>query len=210
MDASTRTQDDHLVPIVASLRHLPLRIRPASRLDDDSLFEFCGANQDLRIERTSEGDLIIMSPTGGDTGRRSFTITGLFAAWVERDGSGVGFDSSTGFILPNGAERSPDVAWIRKSRWEALAPDQQRRFVPLCPDFVLELRSPSDKLDDLRAKLQEYLDNGALLGWLVDPEQRCVYVYKPASPPERLDDPVAVSGDPVLPGFVLDLAPVWR
>jgi Uma2 family endonuclease len=197
------------VQIVAARRDLPLRIRPRVPLSDDALFEFCQRNRDLRIERTSEGDLIVMSPTGAETGRRNFTLTSLFGAWVVRDGTGVGFDSSTGFVLPNGAERAPDVAWLRKSRWEALTVEQRRRFAPLCPDFVIELRSPSDDLEELHAKMREYADNGAALGWLIDPDAKRVWVYRPGEEPEALEAPPTLTGEPVLPGFVLDLAAIW-
>jgi Uma2 family endonuclease len=197
------------VPIVTPLRHLPMRVRAAVPITDDALFEFCRINRDLRIERTKEGELLIMSPTGGETGRRNFTLIGIFAAWSARNGTGVGFDSSTGFLLPNGAERSPDLAWVHGHRWHKLTPDQRGRFVPLCPDFVVELRSPSDDLAELQAKMQEYRDNGAALGWLIDPEQRCVFVYRRGAPVERADAPVRLSGEPTLPGFALDLTAIW-
>lgn len=197
------------IPILTPPGHLPLRVRSAVRMTDDALFEFCRINRNLRIERTRDGELVIMSPTGGETGQRSFTLTGMFWAWVVRDGSGVGFDSSTGFILPDGAERSPDVAWVKRSRWESLTPEQRRKFVPLCPDFVVELRSPSDDLLALQAKMQEYIDNGALLGWLIDPLDRRVDVYRPGMPVAQLDVPASVSGEPELPGLLLDLSNFW-
>lgn len=198
-----------VLPIMTPRGHLPLRIRPAIRLSNDALYEFCRINRDLRIERTQEGDLIVMSPTGGETGRRNLMLSGMLAAWVVRDGTGVGFDSSTGFVLPNGAERSPDAAWIRKPRWEALAPEEREKFVPLCPDFVVELRSPSDDLDELHAKMREWIDNGAALGWLLDPKSRCVFVYRPGAAVERLCEPAELSGEPVLPGFSLDPSAIW-
>lgn len=182
----------------------------AQRMSDDEFFEFCQRHPDLRIERTSEGDLIIMPPTGGETGRSNFTLSGTFFNWVMADGSGVGFDSSTEFKLPNGANRSPDVAWIRNKRWEALTPDERKKFPPLCPDFVIELRSDSDRVTTLQAKMQEYIDNGALLGWLIDPLQKKVWIYRPDVAPECLDDPASVKGDPLLPGFVLPLDKIWR
>jgi Uma2 family endonuclease len=166
------------VAIVTSFRHLPLRVRLAHPLDDDELFELCAANRDLRIERTAEGELVIMPPTGGETGRRNFELIGNFHAWVRRDGTGVGFDSSIGFLLPNGAERSPDLAWLRKERWNTLTEEQRRKFVPLCPDFVVELRSPTDALAEQQAKLEEYIACGAILGWLLDPEERRAHVYR--------------------------------
>jgi Uma2 family endonuclease len=198
-----------MVSISTPARHLPMRVRLAARLGDEALFEFCRINRDLRIERTKEGDLVIKAPTGGETGRRNFALTAAFGAWVSRDGSGIGFDSSTGFILPNGAERSPDVAWVKRERWERLTADQRRKFVPLCPDFVIELRSPSDAIEDLKLKMLEYIENGASLGWLIDPEPRRLYVYRAGLPVECLEKPDAASGDPVLPGFVLSLEEIW-
>jgi Uma2 family endonuclease len=140
----------------------------------------------------------------------NFELTGLFGHWVYADGTGVGFDSSTGFTLPNGATRSPDLAWVKRERWEALTPKQRQQFPPWCPDFVLELRSPSDALVTVQAKMQEYLDNGARLGWLIDPIEKRVSIYRPQAPVECLDNPQTISGDPVLPGFVLELGRVWN
>jgi Uma2 family endonuclease len=195
--------------IEASPLRLPLVLRSARPVSDDALYEFCRANPNLRIERTAEGEILITSPTGGETGRRNFVLIGQFWAWVRADGRGVGFDSSTGFVLSNGAERSPDVAWVRADRWNALAPAERDRFVKLCPDFVAELRSPSDDLATLQAKLAEYLACGCRLGWLLDPTNRQVHVYRPAAEPDILVDPATVSGDPVLPGFVLALDELW-
>lgn len=188
---------------------LVLHLAPVIRINDQQFFEFCQLNRDLRIERTSQGDLVIMPPAGSRTGRIDFKLTQLFGQWVDADGTGVGFDSSTGFTLPNGAIRSPDLAWVKRSRWETLTPQQQEGFAPLCPDFVLELRSPSDALENLQAKMQEYLDNGARLGWLIDPVEKKAYIYRPQASVERLDDPQTISGDPVLPGFILEIRKVW-
>lgn len=184
--------------------------RVVQQMSDDEFFDFCMKHPDLRIERDSEGDLIIMPPTGGETGRSNFKLTAHFGAWVESNGEGEGFDSSTEFILPNGAHRSPDVAWVRRERWEALTPEQRRKFPPLCPDFVIELRSDTDRLSMLKDKMWEYIDNGAQLGWLIDPIERKVWVYRPNAEEERLDNPATVSGDPELPGYVLPLDRVWR
>jgi Uma2 family endonuclease len=137
-------------------------------------------------------------------------LTRLFGNWAEEDGAGEYFDSSRGFILPNGAERSPDVAWVKKERWAALSKNKREKFAPLCPDFVIELRSPFDRLKPLQAKMAEYIENGAQLGWLIDPYKRKVYVYRPDAPVERLDAPERVSGEPLLPGFVLPLAQFWQ
>jgi Uma2 family endonuclease len=150
-----------------------------------------------------------MAPTGGQTGRRNFILNGLFFAWVEADGRGIGFDSSTGFLLPNGAKRSPDLAWVHRSRWQRLTAAEQEEFPPLCPDFVVELRSHSDALAGLQDKMREYVDNGALLGWLIDSQERKVHVYRPSAAPDCLEHPETIAGNPVLPGFVLDLRRIW-
>lgn len=179
------------------------------KLTDDQFYQLCQDNEDLRLELTAAGELIIMAPTGGSTGSRNATITARVTVWAEKDGTGLSFDSSTMFILPNGAKRSPDAAWVRRGRWEALTEDERESFVPLCPDFVLELRSRTDSIRFLQAKMQEYLDNGALLGFLIDSKSERVYVYRPNHPVECIDDAKTVSGDPVLPGFVLDLKDIW-
>jgi Uma2 family endonuclease len=201
--------DDLRMTLVARWRHLPMRIRLAAPLGDDDLFDLCAANRELRIERTTDGELVIMPPTGGETGRRNFDLTGQFAAWVRRDGTGVGFDSSTGFLLPNGAERAPDVAWVRRSRWDALTDAQRRKFPPVCPDFVIELRSPSDTLAAGQAKLEEYLACGARLGWLIDPDERRAYVYRPGRVVHVVEQATELRGDPELPGLILDLRSIW-
>jgi Uma2 family endonuclease len=191
--------------------YLPLviRLRPVLDLSEDQFFELCQLNRDLWIERNAKGELLIMPPAGWETGDRNMEIGRQLANWAKEDGTGVPTDSSAGFMLPNTAVRAPDAAWIRRSRLAQIPPEQRKKFLPACPDFVLELRSPTDSLPDLQAKMQEYLDNGAQLGWLIDPEPRHVYVYRPGGPVERLDNPDTISGDPVLPGFVLDLRAVW-
>ncbi len=188
---------------------LVLHTRPALDMDEQQFFEFCQLNRDWRIERTSEGDLEIMPPTGGETGNRNLKLALQLGAWAERDGSGVGFDSSTGFILPNGAVRSSDASWVRRERLTLLTAEQKQQFLPLCPDFVIELRSPSDSLAALQTKMQEYLENGARLGWLIDPESKQVHVYRRGRDVERLDETSELSGEPELPGFVLDLQAIW-
>jgi Uma2 family endonuclease len=193
----------HAVTIHAFAEHFPVRVRPASRLSDDDLFELCGRNPELRIERTAEGEIIVMTPTGGETGRRNFLLIAELAAWTARDGTGVGFDSSTGFLLPNGAERAPDAAWLRRERWEALTLEQRRKFVPLCPDFVVELRSPSDSLAELQAKMEEYVACGARLGWLIDVDDKRAWVYRPGRTVETIDGVATLHGDPELPGLSL-------
>ena len=189
---------------------LVVHLRPLIHLTDDQFYELCQINRELRIERTAEGDLIIMPPAGWETSKRNADLTTALGVWAKQDRSGVVSDSSGGFILPNSAVRSPDAAWVRRSRLATLTPEQKKKFIPLCPDFVIELRSPTDRLSILQAKMQEYIDNGAQLGWLIDPEPKQVYVYRPNSPVECLENPSEISGDPVLPGFVLDLREIWE
>ncbi len=188
----------------------PLVLKPGPlRLDEEAFYAFCQANPDWRIERTAQGEIVIMAPAGGESGSRSAAITAALWQWTKADGRGVAFDSSTGFLLPNGAVRSPDAAWVERGRLRRLTPEEKQRFLPLCPDFVIELRSPSDRPEDLRAKMEEYIANGARLGWLIDPLERTVTVYRPGAAPLVLADPPAVSAEPVLPGFTLALAEVW-
>ena len=168
------------------------------------------AYPDLRMELTAEGELIIMPPTSGGSGRRNFKITAQLGVWAERDGTGEGFDSNTGFLLPNGATRAPDAAWVEKSRWNALSTEvQEEEFIPLAPDFVIELRSKSDRLSTLQRKMQEYMTTGVRLGWLIDPRTKKVELYRPGRDLEVLDNPPTLSGEDVLPGFTLDLKRVW-
>ncbi len=168
------------------------------------------ANRELRLERTSTGELIVNPPTGWESGARNSNIAGELYLWWRRAGEpGKIFDSSTGFTLPNGAIRSPDASWVSQRRWEALTPEQTQTFAQICPDFAIELRSPSDRLPPLQAKLQEYLDSGAQLGWLIDPRQQQVEVYRPGIAVEILAAPTMLSGEPVLPGFELDLRRLW-
>jgi Uma2 family endonuclease len=191
-------------------RPVVIRLQPVFDVTEDKFFEFCQLNAEWRIERTAQGEVLIMPPTGGETGSRETKLSTQLTNWAEQDGTGVAFGSSTGFDLPNGATRSPDASWVERSRLEMLTTEQKKKFLPLCPDFVIELRSPSDRLDDLKEKMQEYIDNGARLGWLLDPISRRVYVYLPGSPVECLDNPQNISADPVLPGFKLDLARAWE
>ena len=172
-------------------------------------YQFCLANQDLRIESTANGEVIIMPPAFSDTGNRNVKISQQLANWSDQDGSGESFDSSAGFTLPNGATRSPDAAWILLERWNALSDDQKASFAPICPDFVIELRSSNDTLSSLQEKMQEYLSNGIILGWLIDRKNRQVYVYRPNQEVEILDNPETVEGDPELPRFGLQMAKIW-
>ena len=186
-----------------------LHMRPAIEMDEEQFFEFCQINRGWRIERSAQGDLEVMAPTGGETSNRNFRISVQLGIWTDNDGTGVAFESSGGFVLPNGAMRSPDASWVRRERLAQLTAEQRQRFLPLCPDFVVELRSTSDPLAVIESKMGEYLENGAHLGWLIDPEGRRVHVYEPGKEVSILETPDEVSGDPVLPGFVLDLRPIW-
>ncbi|GAB4179802.1 MAG: Uma2 family endonuclease [Coleofasciculaceae cyanobacterium] len=168
------------------------------------------ANRDLRLERTAKGELIVNPPTGWETGEYNCSISGELYLWWRNAGEpGKVFDSSTGFILPNGATRSPDASWVSGERWQALTPEQKGTFANICPDFVVELRSSSDSLKSLQAKMREYIDNGALLGWLIDPQQQRVEIYRPGKDVDVLENPAQLSGEAVLPGFVLNLRRVW-
>lgn len=171
--------------------------------------QLASVNRDLRLERTAEGELIVMPPTGSDTGNRNLDIEGQLWLWNRQTKLGVAFNSSGGFHLPNGAVRSPDAAWVQLDRWEALTPEEQEGFAPICPDFVVELRSKSDNMEPLRAKMREYQANQALLGWLIDRKNRKVEIYRQGRDVEVLDNPTTLSGENVLPGFVLDLMEVW-
>jgi len=188
---------------------LVLSMRPPAKLTDEQFIAFCAQNGDLRIERSAEGDLIIVPPVMGDGGIKSAELTCQLADWAFQDGTGRPFSSSSGFELPNGALRSPSASWVSRSRLAALTPEERQRFIPLCPEFVVELRSSTDGLSTLKNKMKEYMANDAQLGWLLDPKRRRVYVYRPGLPEERLDDPATLSGDPVLPSFVLDVQRVF-
>jgi Uma2 family endonuclease len=193
------------------LEQPPFIVHPTSAMamDDDEFFEFCQANGDLRIERNAQGDLILMAPEGGSSSRGNAKLIQLFENWAEGDGTGQVFGPQGGFILPNGAMRAPDVSWVRNDRLNELSDEQLEKFLPLCPDFVLELRSPSDSMRLQREKMSEYIANGARLGWLIDPEQKQVHVYQQGCPPKILTDPPSLSGETMLPGFTLDLCKVW-
>ena len=192
-----------------------LDFRNILEISDRQFYDLCRQNPDVKFERNATGDLIIMAPTGGETGNRNIEIAAEFVIWNRRSQSGYLFDSSTGFRLPNGAHRSPDLAWVAADRWLALSPEQREKFPPIAPDFVLELRSaiahpsPSDSLTDLQAKMAEYITNGVQLAWLIDRPHRTVTLYRPDLPPEVLPEPTMLGGEPVLPGFQLDLSFVW-
>lgn len=187
-----------------------LQFSPFIKMTDEQFFDFCQANSDLRIERNSQGEIIIMPPTFSETGAINFNLAIEFGNWAKKDGTGKGFDSSTGFVLPNGAVRSPDLSWIKLERWNALTAKQRAKFAHICPDFVVELRSKSDSLSKLKEKMQEYIENGVSLGWLIDATTRKVYVYLSDRQVETLENPPEISGEPVLKGFVLNLKEIWE
>lgn len=188
---------------------LTVDIKSVIDLTDEQFYQLCQRNQDLRFERTAQGKLIIMPPAGGETGNRNGRLTQQLFNWNDVDATGIAFDSSTGFKLPNGANRSPDAAWLTLERWNTLTPEQQEKFIPLCPDFVVELLSPSDSLLTAQAKMQEYIDNGARLGWLLNRKAKQVEVYRPSQAIKVLQAPETLSGEDVLPGFTLNLAQIW-
>ena len=180
-----------------------------TRLTGEQFVHLCQENRDLRFELTAQKELVIMPPTGLESGWRSGEIFFALTVWAKKNGAGLSFDSSTGFTLPNGAIRSPAASWVRREQWLALTPEQRAGFAPLSPYFVVELRSPSDQLAPLQEKMREYSDNGVQLGWLIDPVEKRVHLYRPGQPVASEDNPATLSGDPVLPTFVLDLRPLW-
>jgi len=179
-------------------------------MSDEDFFDFCQHHRELRIERNSDGEINIMPPTFSETGGRNFTLIGKFAVWTEKDGTGKGFDSSAGFTLPNGAIRSPDLSWMTAEKWNAIPKAKRKKIAPVCPDFVVELRSETDSLKKLQAKMQEYIENGASLGWLIDSIKKRVYVYCPNAEVEMLENPEIVSGEPLLKDFTLFLKEIWE
>lgn len=191
---------------------LKLNVPPTVGLTDEQFYQLCVANEQWQFELTAEGELIIMPPTGGESGISNAGLTAKLYNWNEQTQLGKVFDSSTEFRLPSGAKRSPDVSWVIRDRWEALPREDRKRFPPLCPDFVVELRSETDSLEQLRSKMREYLANGIRLGWLIDPQTPLVEIYRPSQDVKTInfsfDKPPTLSGEDVLPGFVLDLTPI--
>jgi Uma2 family endonuclease len=188
----------------------PIRIQPARHMSDDEFSAFCAANPDLRIERTAKGEIVIMPGTGFETGNQNAGLTAQLYSWANRDGRGRAVDSSVEYFLPSGAARSPDASWVPRSRLAKLTAEQKKKFLQLCPDFVVELRSPSDRLPSLQAKMREWIENGAKLGWLIDPSTRSVYIYRPGQATERLVNPHRVEGEPPIDSFVLVMADIWN
>ena len=178
-------------------------------LTQEQFFQLCSDNRDLRFELTAQRELLIMTLPGPDTSRRNSIIITELTNWARKDGTGITFDCACRFILPNGANRAPDASWLKRDRWDALTSDEKRKGAPLCPDSLVELMSPSDRLAGQKAKMEEYIANGLQLGWLIDPDHMTVYVCRPGAAPQVLENPATLSGDPVLPGFVFNIAEIW-
>ncbi|OKH52797.1 hypothetical protein NIES2101_13110 [Calothrix sp. HK-06] len=197
------------LPLTTEISPMVIQFHPIVSLTDDQFYDFCQLNKNYHIERSATGEVIFMSPTGTETDQRNFDLIVQLGIWVKQDNTGVGFGSSGRFTLPSGAVRSPDAAWVKKTRWEAIPVAKRKKFAPICPEFVIELRSESDVLKTLKDKMEEYITNGALLGWLIDRVNRKVYIYRPNTAVEELNNPATLSGEDVLPGFVLELSTVW-
>lgn len=186
-----------------------LNLKPFIELNDDQFYQLCQNHRELQFERTAQGELVIVTPVGGEGGSREADLIGDLVHWNRRMQLGKVFSSSTCFKLANGANRSPDAAWINLERWNQLTPDQQKKFPPICPDFVIELRSETDALEPLQQKMQEYINNGLCLGWLINPQDRQIEIYKANQVKRVLENPLSVDGEEVLPGFVFHLSLVW-
>jgi Uma2 family endonuclease len=188
---------------------LTVNLQSVLELTDEQFFNLCQANRDLRFERTATGELIIMPPTGGETGNRNGRLNQQLFNWSDTDATGIVFDSSTCFKLPNGADRSPDASWIKLERWDALTKEEKQKFPPICPDFVIELLSPSDSLKVAQVKMREYIDNGVRLGWLINRKSRQVEISRIGQEVEVLESPITLSGEDVLQGFILNIEAIW-
>ena len=198
-----------MIPMDTVTIDVPRTLELKIDLTDEQFWQLCRDNDDLQFERTATGELIIMSPTGGSTGKRNADLIFQLQAWNRQNKLGEVFDSSSGFKLPNGDERAPDASWVKSERWNSLTAEEQEKFPPLCPDFVVELMSPNDSLNKTRQKLKEYIENGAKLGWIINRKQRQIEVYRPQQQPEIMTNPDTVSGEDILPGFTLDLSTIW-
>jgi Uma2 family endonuclease len=189
---------------------LPIRLRPQAPMSDEELLRFYAANDGLRVERDANGEIVVMTPAGGKTGKKNTDVIIDLGLWNRQTDRGVAFESNTGFTLPDGSMLSPDAAWIERRRWIALSEGDQERFVPLCPDFVIELRFSSDSPTNLRTKMQQWISNGAQLAWLIDPIEKNVWVYRPGQEPEVHHYPNSVQGDGIMAGFELGMARIWE
>ena len=187
-----------------------VRIRPDNPMSDEELMRFCEDNDIARIERETNGELLLMSAASNRTGRKNAYVTHILTGWAEADGRGYCFDSSTGFTLPDGSMRMPDASWVEAKRWDAMSEADQERFSPICPEFVIEIRSKSDRLKTLQAKMEMWIANGAQVAWLIDPERKVVAIYRPGDSPEVLHEPNSVQGSGPVAGFELVMARVWQ
>jgi len=188
---------------------LPFRFRPETPMSDEELMRFCAANEGLRVERDANGEILVMTPAGNNTGRKNAYLIQILGAWSDVDGRGYAFDSNTGFTLPDGSMRSPDAAWVQSVRWDTLSEKDKDRFSPICPDFIIELRSPSDNLPELQGKMQCWIANGAQIAWLIDPESETVTVYRPGQKADVHNHPTSVQGTGIIAGFELVMARIW-
>jgi Uma2 family endonuclease len=188
----------------------PLLLRTSGRLNDDQLLEFCAANDLLRIERNPAGELIVMTPAGGKTGNRELYAGRELDFWVERQGYGIAFGSNTGFSLPDGSVRAPDAAWLSSEKWDRLTEEEKGKFLPFCPEFVIEVRSPSDSIGELESKMGDWITNGAQLAWLIDPLRKLAIIYRPGQEPETVLQPESLHGEGPLAGFTLKMQRLWE
>ncbi len=188
---------------------ITLNLNPIIQLTDEQFYQLCQENQDVQLERNAKGEIIVMHPSGGETSRSNSALNLQVGLWNEQTQLGEVFDSNGGFSLPKGGDRAPDVAWVKKERWDSLTPEQKEKFLPLCPDFLIELLSPSDSLKKTQEKMQEYLDNGLRLGWLINRKTQEVEIYRQGQDVEILESPSTLSGEDVLPGFILNLQKIW-
>lgn len=188
----------------------PFRIDPHRRICQDEFYDLCVANPDLRMELTANGKIIVIPPTGGETSYRNSDLTAQLHNWARRDKRGCAFDSNAEYLLPDGSALSPDASWVKRETLASLTREQKRKFPPVAPDFVIELVSPSDRLSVARKKMQAWISNGVKLGWLLDPDRRTVYIYRPRHEPEKLVAPPVLKGEAPVTGFILDLAEIWH
>ncbi len=189
---------------------LPLRFRPETPMSDEELMRFSAANDSVRVERDANGEILVMTPAGSKTSKMNSRVTRFLDAWAEEDGRGVAFDSNGGFTMPDGSMRAADAAWVELKKWESLSAEDQARYAPICPDFVIELRSQSDSLPELEAKMWQWIANGTKVAWLIDPEQRTVSIYRPDEQTEVLHHPTSVQGNGIVAGFELVMARIWE
>jgi Uma2 family endonuclease len=212
MPPAVQSAGDSISRSEISLRALPfpLILRTSRHLGDDELLEFCAANDSLRIERNPAGELIVMTPAGGTTSNLEGYLSRELDLWVERTGRGIAFNSNGGFSLPDGSVRAPDASWLSSEKWNTLTRDQRAKFIPFCPEFLIELRSPSDSLADLQSKMSEWIANGAQLAWLIDPQRKLATIYRPGQEPETRPQPESLEGEGPINGFSLRMHRFWE